>query len=40
MALVKPVLWIRIGSVFRNFVDPDQYAEYGSGPTQGKYWIN
>ena len=27
-----PVLWIRIriGSVFRSFVDPDPYSEYGS----------
>ena len=32
---LKPVLWtrIQIGSVFRNFVDPDQYSEYGSGWT-------
>ena len=31
----SPVLWIRIriGSVFRSFLDPDLYSEYGSGST-------
>ena len=24
-------IWIRIGSVFRSFVDPDLYSQYGSG---------
>ena len=24
-------IWIQIGSVFRNFVDPDPYSEHGSG---------
>ena len=26
--------WILIGSVFRSFVDPDPYSEYGSGSTR------
>ena len=32
---LKAVLWIRlrIGSVFRSFVDPEPYSEYGSGST-------
>ena len=38
--MYKVVLWIRIqiGSLFRNFVDPDPYSEYrsGSGSTQEK----
>ena len=35
--LFEAVLWIRIlsriGSVFRSFLDPDPYSEYGSGST-------
>ena len=33
---VIPMLWIRIqiGSVFRTFVDPDPYSEYGFGSRQ------
>ena len=32
---LKTVLWIRIriGSVFRSFVDPDTYSQYGFGST-------
>ena len=29
----EPVSWIRIGSVFRSFLDPDPDSEYGSGST-------
>ena len=29
-------IWIQIGSVFSNFVEPDPYFEYGSGSTQVK----
>ena len=35
LGYLSAVLWIRIriGSVFRNFVDPDPYSRYGLGST-------